>query len=188
MRDDLHKSCPSRRAWRNFLRACVRECDHGEKAERACFRALARDWNAEVSPRFLRALLALARSDGELFAQKLGSHRSSFSLGGEGGVLEQQLFGMARVLDSQGRFNEGSLDTAIVACLTERLTSEGRGLHGFVSREGGRNQSCLSELKRATQTCPLGELSRRILADGGHAKTGARIHSPVAVDENLLRA
>lgn len=149
---------------------------------------MASDWNAEVSPRFMSKLTDIARQDAGLFGQKLGEHRNSYSLGGEGGVLEQQLFAIVRTLDAQGRFNEATLGTAINACLQERLNAEVRGLQGHVAREGGFGiNACLNELKRAVQTCPLGDMVQRILADGGRAKTGRRLHTPVSVEENLLR-
>lgn len=151
-------------------------------------RALASDWNGEVAPRFMRNLAEIAHQDGGLFGQKLGEYRNSHALGGDGGVLEQQLFGIARALDVQGRFNEATLGSAINACLRERLNAEVRGLLGHVAREGGFGiNSCLNELKRGAQTCPLGEMVQRILGDGGRAKVGRRLHSPVSVEENLLR-
>ena len=141
-----------------------------------------------MSAKFFQNLLNLARGDGELFGQKLGEHRSTFSLGGEGGVLEQQLFGVARVLDSEGRLSEASLNTAIVACLRDRLAAEARALQGFVTREGGFGiTSCLTELKRAAQICPVGDLAQRILAEGGRLRVERRTHRPVEVEENLLR-
>lgn len=62
MRDGIYKDLPMPRGWKSLLKACLREAERGEIANRAAYQAMRADVARDVSPEFWRRLRDKAES------------------------------------------------------------------------------------------------------------------------------
>ena len=155
------------RGWKSLLKACLREAERGETANRAAYKAMHADVKRDVSQEFLKRLRQMAESN-QPNLPGFGSAGLDFAAGVAATPHERCIAQHAQRLHANGIGGRDLMQRALSEGLADMRTQQLRQVEQHVYLDGGRGARVLAQ--QAEQS----------LVGGGdlHDNTGDLVDSP----------
>lgn len=138
MRDGIYKDLPMPRGWKSLLKACLREAERGETAERAAYKAMRADVKRDVSQEFLKRLRHMAEYS-QPNLPGFGSAGLEFAAGLAATPHEQCITQHLQRLHANGVGGRDLMQRALSDGLSDMRAQQLRQVEQHVYLDGGRN-------------------------------------------------
>lgn len=188
MRDDIFKSAPLSKRWRYVMRRVANPAYSASEIAIEAERALARDWQEQISPAFIRNIRKrVDNPQGHLSGVPAISEEESVEvLGGKGSETERRLLEYLKMNSLNGTLRKDILIHSLNLLVTDSMERQINAICGHLMKESGDKQAreVCNRIGSMRRLAPISVVAK-LAAEGNLAHLIRRQNSSLDISVDL---